>query len=298
MKTKGQDAFAVTFWGVRGTLASPGCEFQRVGGNTICAELRCGDRVIVFDAGTGIRGLGSRLIEQERVRRIDLMLTHVHYDHVEGIPFFAPFFAPDFTIDVWLGRLDGAASTEDAVKGLMRRPYFPVGPDVFRADVTYRQVAPGQSFDLGDGISVKTAPLNHPGGATGYRVDYRGRSFAFVTDTEHVPGQPDQSVLELIEGVDLFAYDASLTDAELPEFTGYGHSTWEEGARLREAARAGAFLTIHHMPFRTDDELDEIEAAIRKLHAPSGVAREGMCVELATFADSAPPRARAAGSGS
>lgn len=295
MGVKFHNDFSVTFWGVRGTLASPGCEFQRVGGNTICAELRCGDRIIVFDAGTGIRGLGSRLLEQDPVRRIDLMMTHVHYDHVEGIPFFAPFFSPDFKIDVWLGKVDGSKSTEDAIKGLMRRPYFPVGPDVFRADVTYREVATGQRLDLDEEISVRTAPLNHPGGATAYRVDYRGNSFAFVTDTEHVPGRIDQNIVDLIEGVDLFAYDASLTDAELPEFTGYGHSTWEEGIRLVEQAGAGAFLAIHHMPFRTDDELDEIEAAIRRRHARSGIAREGMCLDLRAFVAEAPVKSRAAG---
>jgi len=270
------DKFSVTFWGVRGTLASPGCEFKRFGGNTICVELRCGDRVLIFDAGTGIRGLGSQLIEQEAIRKLDLMLTHVHYDHVEGIPFFAPFFSPDFAIDVWLGKLDGATSTGDAVRGLMRRPYFPVGPEVFRANVNFREVNERTTLDLGDGIVVRTAPLNHPGGATGYRVDWRGHSFAYITDTEHVPGETDKSVLGLIDGVDLFAYDASLTDAELPEFTGYGHSTWEEAMRLREKAHARAAWAIHHMPFRTDDELDEIEAAMRRHHAKSGVAREGM----------------------
>jgi phosphoribosyl 1,2-cyclic phosphodiesterase len=275
-----RDIFAVTFWGVRGTLASPGCEFKRTGGNTICAQLRCGDRTIIFDAGTGIRALGSHLIEQAEIRRIDLMLTHVHYDHVEGLPFFAPFFSPDFKVDVWLGEIDGASSTEDAVKGLMRRPYFPVGPDVFQAGITYREVATHAAFELGDGISIRTAPMNHPGGATGYRIDYRGRSFAFVTDTEHVMGETDMGIVDLISGVDCFAYDSSLTDAELPDFAGYGHSTWEEGLRLRDKAGAGAFLALHHMPFRTDDELDAIEVAIKKWHAPSGVAREGQTIKL------------------
>lgn len=281
MSHKGsRDIFSVTFWGVRGTLASPGCEFQRTGGNTICVQLRCGDRVIVFDAGTGIRGLGSQLIEQDEVREVDLMLTHVHYDHVEGIPFFAPFFSPDFRVRIWLGDVDGASSTKDAVKGLMRRPYFPVGPEVFQADIEYREVAEKAAFDLGDGISVRTAPMNHPGGATGYRVDYKGRSFAFVTDTEHVTGETDMEIVDLISDVDCFAYDSSLTDAELPDFAGYGHSTWEEGLRLRDKANAGVFLALHHMPFRTDDELDAIEVAIKKWHAPSGVAREGQKFEL------------------
>ena len=275
-----RDVFTITFWGVRGTLASPGCDFQRTGGNTICAQARCGDRVIVFDAGTGIRALGSQLIEQDTVSRLDLMLTHVHYDHVEGIPFFAPFFSPKFNIDIWMGEVDGTSSTQDAIRGLMRRPYFPVGPDVFQAKIDYRHVAANASFDLGDGITVTTTPMNHPGGATGYRIDYRGRSFAFVTDTEHVVGETDMAVVDLIADVDCFAYDSSLTDAELPDFAGYGHSTWEEGLRLREKAGAGAFYALHHMPFRTDDELDSIETSIRKWHDKSGVAREGQTIKL------------------
>lgn len=279
--TEGQNTdFEITFWGVRGTLASPGRQFQRTGGNTICTEVRCGGRIIVFDAGTGIRELGSRIVEQGRIHRLDLMFTHVHYDHIEGVPFFAPFFSPDYEIDVWMGHLDGSGSTSESMKGLMRRPYFPVGPEVFSAKTRYREVERNQTIDLGDGILIKTAPLNHPGGATGYRVEYEGKSFAFVTDTEHVPGKTDRNVVKLLKDVDLFVYDASFTDAELPDFAGYGHSTWEEGMRLRAKANAGAFLSIHHMPFRTDDELDAIEAAIREEHAQSGVAREAMSIRL------------------
>lgn len=272
--------FTVTFWGVRGTLASPGREFHRTGGNTICAEVRCGGRILVLDAGTGIRALGSRLIEQTGAHKIDLLLTHAHYDHIEGAPFFAPFFSREFIINVWAGKLDGAKSTEDAVTGLMRRPYFPVGPEVFTAKIAYHSIARGAVLQLGDGIVVRTAPLNHPGGATGYRIEYAGKSFAFVTDTEHVPGKIDKHVLELIEGVDVFAYDASFTDAELPDFAGYGHSTWEEGVRLCAAAKAGRMFAMHHVPFRTDDEVDIIEQAIKQQHRASGVAREGMMLRL------------------
>lgn len=280
MSSANKDEFAVTFWGTRGTLAAPGLGFQRTGGNTICAQLRCGDRLIIFDAGTGIRALGSHLAETGWKKRLDLMFTHVHYDHVEGTPFFAPFFSPENTVHVWMGKVDGAENTEDAIKGLMRRPYFPVGPEVFTAEVTFHEIAEFERLDLGDGISVVTAPLNHPGGATGYRVEYGGRTFAFVTDTEHVIDQPDANVIELIRDCDLFAYDASFTDSEFADFAGFGHSTWEEGLRLREAAGARAMLALHHMPFRTDQEIDAIEADIRKSHGQSGIAREGMTIAL------------------
>ncbi len=275
-----KDLFELTFWGVRGTLAAPGDEFRRTGGNTICAQLQCGNRTLVFDAGTGIRSLGAKLIGNAALRSFDLFLTHVHYDHVEGLPFFAPLFSPKHDVRIWLGDIDGAASTEDAVKGLMRRPYFPVGPDVFRARMDYLHVQEGATFDLGDDIALRTAPLEHPGGATAYRIDYRGRSFAFVTDTEHAPGKTNATIVDLIRGVDLFAYDSSFTDAELPDFAGYGHSTWEEGLRLREKAKAKAFLGLHHMPFRTDNDIDLIEAAIKTRHPASGIAREGQIVKL------------------
>jgi phosphoribosyl 1,2-cyclic phosphodiesterase len=269
------DRFAVTYWGVRGTLASPGKAFSRTGGNTICAALTCGARLVIFDSGTGIRELGSMLMGQSAIRQVDLMLTHVHYDHVEGLPFFAPFFSKEFSIRVWLGHVDGARNTEEAVKGLMRRPYFPVGPEVFQASTAYNLVERNAAFSLGDGIAVRTCPLNHPGGATAYRIDFNGRSYAFVTDVEHTAGRTDPAIVDLVRGVGVFAYDSSFSDAELADYAGFGHSTFEEGLRVRAKAGAGAFHAIHHMPFRTDDEINAIEAAIRARHPGSGVAREG-----------------------
>lgn len=272
--------FEVTFWGTRGTLPTPGKEFARAGGNTNCTEVTCGERTIVIDAGTGIRELGSKLITEKPAGKVDLLLTHAHYDHVEGIPFFAPFFTTGSRVNVYCGELDGSSGTQDTVKNLMRRPYFPVGPDVFAADVSFQDIKSGDHFDIGDEIRVRTAKLNHPGGATGYRIDFQGKSFACVTDTEHQPGKPDPDVLELIDGVDLFVYDCSLTDQELPEFAGYGHSTYEEAMRLCKLAKAGSFLAFHHMPFRSDRELDDIEKKIKMENPQNGVARENQTVKL------------------
>lgn len=278
MEKPDKNLFEISFWGTRGTLPAPGQQFRRAGGNTNCTQVTCGEHTIIFDGGTGLRELGCKLATQDRP--IDLMLTHAHYDHVEGIPFFTPFFTEGLEIGVYCGELAGSSSTQETVKNLMRQPYFPVGPDVFSADVTYNDVKAGDSFSLSESIKLRTAPLNHPGGATGYRVDFDGRSFACITDTEHVPGKFDEHVLALIDGVDLFIYDSSLTDEELPEFTGYGHSTYEEGMRLCKEANAAAFLAFHHMPFRVDKELDRIEKKIRNGNPNSGVAREGVTIKL------------------
>ncbi len=280
MAAGSKSAMQVAFWGTRGTLAAPGVDFQVAGGNTICAEVTCGDETIIFDAGTGIRQLGGKLIAERTAGKVNLLLTHAHYDHIEGIPFFAPLFSDRFDVEVWCGPLDGAADVASIIPGFMRRPYFPVSTEVFNANLTYKEVDPGQSYGIGESIEIMTRPLNHPGGATGYRVNFAGKSFAFVTDTEHLPGKTNSDVVELIRDVDMFIYDASLTDEELPEFTGYGHSTWEEGLRLAEAANAGRYFAYHHMPFRTDKELDAIDRKIAKQRKGSGVAREGMMIEL------------------
>ncbi|MGI9350846.1 MAG: MBL fold metallo-hydrolase [Rhizobiaceae bacterium] len=270
----------VTFWGTRGTLPAPGPQFQKAGGNTNCIEVTCGDHTVICDAGTGLRQLGSSLITQRPNQDIHLLLTHAHYDHVEGIPFFAPFFEDGRKLDVYCGELDGSPNTEATVLELMRRPYFPVGPDVFTADVSYNDVKAGEKFKLSEEIVVRTVGLNHPGGATAYRIDYRGSSFACVTDTEHEPGKADEGILQLIENVDLFIYDCSLTDSELPEFEGYGHSSFEEGMRLCKAANAKMFQAFHHMPFRTDNDLEQIEKIIKRELPESGVAREGDTIRL------------------
>lgn len=275
-----KDLFSIKFWGTRGTLPTPGKQFSKAGGNTNCTQITCGDHTIVIDAGTGIRELGSKLISEQSGGRIHLLLTHAHYDHVEGIPFFAPFFSDGEKLDVYCGDLDGSLNTEETVKNLMRRPYFPVSPDVFTAAVNYVDVEEKHSFELADGLSVSTTPLNHPGGATAYRIDFQGRSFACITDTEHVPGKVDKNVIELIDGVDLFTYDCSLTDEELPDFAGYGHSTFEEAIRLSKIANAGSIRATHHMPFRTDNELDEIEKKLQSDNVDFAMARENDVIEL------------------
>lgn len=276
MKNKADEAnIAVTFWGTRGTLPTPGALFQKAGGNTNCIEVQCGEHTIILDAGTGIRQLGSQIATSGYRQKIHLLLTHAHYDHVEGLPFFAPFFEPERKIDVYCGELDGSSGTKDTVLNLMRRPYFPVGPEVFAADVSYNNVQTGQSFVIGGEVKVRTCPLNHPGGATAYRIDYKGSSFACVTDTEHTPGKHDDTIINLIDGVDLFVYDCSLLDSELSEFQGYGHSTHEEGIRLCQLAGAGGIMATHHMPFRTDSELDSIQKNLYGSHTRSGIAREG-----------------------
>lgn len=270
----------VSFWGTRGTLPVSGAPFSRTGGNTNCVEVTCGEHTIIIDAGTGIRELGSRLVSQNPNQKIHLLLTHAHYDHVEGIPFFAPFFIESSNIEVYCGKLDGIKNTKDLFTNLMKRPFFPVGPEVFSANVTFNTLEDKSSFLIGDDIKVQTTPLNHPGGSTGYRIDFAGKSYACITDTEHIPGTHDENILTLIDNVDTFSYDCSLLDQELPDFEGYGHSTFEEGVRLANEVNSECFYASHHMPFRNDSELEQIEAKLNETSNKCKIAHEGLTIKL------------------
>ena len=280
MTDKRNENFEITFWGTRGTLPVSGAPFARAGGNTNCIEVTCGEHTIIIDAGTGIRELGSKLVSTCPNQKIHLFLTHAHYDHVEGIPFFAPFFIENIDIDISCGKLEGAKDTSQLISNLMQRPFFPVGPEVFTANIEYKTLEENAEINISKDIKVSTTPLNHPGGSTGYRIDFAGKSFACITDTEHVTGKPDENILKLIENIDVFSYDCSLLDKEMGDFQGYGHSTFEEGIRLANMAGAKSMLASHHMPFRNDDELDNIEKAMHEKNLDFKVAREGDCIKL------------------
>ena len=263
------------FWGVRGSIPVSNPRYDRYGGNTSCVEVRCGGTVLVFDAGSGLRELGGALVG-EGCTDLDLFLTHSHVDHVLGLPFFAFAYQPGNTLRVWSGHQDGGGTTEGAVRHLMSAPLFPIPPDIFPAVVSFHDFRPGDRLTPRYDVSIRTARLRHPGGSAGYRVDYGGRSICYVTDTEHDPDAPDDNILALVDGADMMIYDAMFTDEELPRHRGWGHSTWEEGARLCRAAGVATYAIFHHAPERDDEALDRIGAAAARMFPGAVVAREGM----------------------
>lgn len=270
--------FEVRFWGVRGSIAAPGPATARYGGNTSSIEVRCGDRLLLLDGGTGLRYAGNALLAESPLDA-DLFFTHTHFDHVCGLPFFKPFFRPENSFRLWAGHLGAGLTLHRVLREFMMAPLFPVPPDVFKARIEYRDFKSGATLplDRAPEITVRTAALNHPDGATGYRIEYAGKSVCYVTDTEHVPGKPDRNVLGLIEGADIVIYDCMYTDDEFARaYVGWGHSTWQEAVRLCKAARVKKLVVFHHDPDHDDDRMDAIGREVAEAMPGAVVAREGM----------------------
>jgi phosphoribosyl 1,2-cyclic phosphodiesterase len=268
--------FWVKFWGVRGTVPCPGPATVRYGGNTACVEVMCGGQRLIFDAGTGLRALGASLAGQDGLDA-HIFLTHTHIDHINGFPFFRPAYRPGNSFQLWAGHLTGNNGTlQEVLSGMMRAPLFPVPLDIMHACIAFHDFKAGAVFEPVPGVVLRTAPLNHPNGATGYRIEYAGKAVCYVTDTEHREGELDQSIVELIRGSQIVIYDATYTEEEYPTYRGWGHSTWNQGVRLCAAAKAGRLVAFHHDPDHDDADLDAIGAALEQARPGSVVAREGL----------------------
>jgi phosphoribosyl 1,2-cyclic phosphodiesterase len=273
-------ALVVKFWGVRGSIACPSTDHVIYGGNTSCIEIRSDDANLILDAGTGIRGLGQSYLRRKLNTGV-LLLTHTHWDHINGFPFFGPVYVPGYRFRVMAGHLSDQGGIHSVLSSQMAQPTFPVPLSELRSEMTYEDFRAGDVLtDLAPGLVVRTAPLRHPNGATGYRVELEGKSVCYVTDTEHIIGHPDQTVLQLIAGADLVIYDCTYTDAEFPSRLGWGHSTWQEGVRLCQAAGAKALAIFHHNPDHIDSDMAAIEAEAKKMWSGAFVSRDNMEVPI------------------
>jgi phosphoribosyl 1,2-cyclic phosphodiesterase len=292
----------VTFWGTRGSIATPGPSTLVYGGNTASVEVRCGDALLLFDAGTGIRPLGLALMEEfaGRPLTVHLFISHMHWDHIQGFPFFAPAYSPRATIHVY-GSPGQGRSFEGLLSGQMKGEYFPVALGDLRSTLHVHEFR-GKPYQLGD-VTVSAYHLNHPGMCLGYRVSHGGRSVVYATD--HEPYQStldhlgqraeagrafgsrlDDEFVRFVADAGLYVGEAQYTDAEYPTRIGWGHSSLSATVEVALAARARALALFHHDPMHDDTTIDRMVEAARELIRSRGAtlecfaAREGQTVEI------------------
>jgi phosphoribosyl 1,2-cyclic phosphodiesterase len=287
-------AYTVTFWGTRGSIPTPGPRTARYGGNTPCVAVAgAGGQLVILDAGTGIRGLGLELVERQNgAVAAEILLSHAHWDHIQGLPHFKPFFAPGNAVRIW-GSRQGTTSLEAILRQQMDPAVFPVPLDALSASLTVRQVEPGE-FTLGE-FRVGAMKLRHPGTTLGYRLTPvgGGASIAYVTDNElgpgghyDVPASWRNDLVAFLGGVDLLIHDAMYTPAELEQHRGWGHSTADEAVTLALAAGTRRLVLFHHEPEHGDDTIDSLvkgaQRQVRGVGKPLEVlaAKEGMTLTL------------------
>jgi phosphoribosyl 1,2-cyclic phosphodiesterase len=241
-------------------------------------EVRAGGRRIVLDAGSGLRALGERLRDADSPVRADILLSHYHYDHLQGLPFFAPLAEPQNRF-VFRGPRREGRSVQDVIEGQMMPPYFPVTLDqVARAAIEFRSIDPGEPFDIGP-VHVTSAELDHPGGNLGYRLEYGGRTLVYATDVEHTD-RPAETLVELARGADVLLHDAMYTADEYEERRGWGHSTWGGALATAEAARVKKLVLFHHDPQRDDRALEAVLRRVQKAFPRTIAAREGLTLQI------------------
>ena len=257
----------VTLWGTRGSLASPGPETSRYGGNTACVEVRGEDgALLVLDAGTGMRRLGVALGPE--IRRVDVLLTHLHMDHIQGLGFFHPLFRPGLEVHIW-----GPSSTTLDLRSRLGRylspPLFPVQLRDLPSRVTLHDVPQG-GFEVG-GLTIRAALVCHPGPTMGYRISEGGKSFVYLADHEPALGArsfPDQadwtSGYDLAEGADLLLHDCQYTAEEYTEHVGWGHSSIPQALAFAALTEVKRLVTFHHDPDHDDLTLDRLVREARR----------------------------------
>ena len=272
----------IKFYGVRGSIASPGADTVRYGGNTACVYVEADDgSLFIFDAGTGIRILGEDLIAQSLSKDINLLFSHYHWDHIQGFPFFLPAYQNNQVINLLAAHLKDV--NIHSVLSQMTNPHFPVPSDKLEAKVALLSIN-NSKLKVGNN-TIYSKPLNHPGGGSAYRLESSLGSMAYVTDNElYPPEEPVTAYLEwvkFLKNIDFLIHDAMYLDNELEKIHGWGHSLISQTLQLAADAKAKNLVLFHHDPSRTDDQLDEIakeSQAWMQKHYPECqvyVAKEG-----------------------
>jgi phosphoribosyl 1,2-cyclic phosphodiesterase len=269
------------FWGVRGSIPTPEKDKMKVGGNTACIELSAGINRIILDMGTGIRELGKEIVnefERGKKSEITILLSHTHWDHIQGFPFFNPIYMPDVKIKIY-GPEKANRHLQVLLEGQMEYDYFPVKFSHLPAKIEFHELPEG-IHSIMEGVKIEARRHIHPAIAYSYRIEYNGKTIVYSTDTEHFHDVIDKRVISISQEADLLIHDAQYTDYDINFRLGWGHSTWKQATKVALEAAVKKLALFHFDPDRSDDDVFRIEEEAKKVFPGSFIACEGMKLEI------------------
>ena len=275
----------LVFWGVRGSTPTLERDTWRYGGNTPCLELTAPDGThFILDCGTGMRMLGNRWTRSHGINGIEahILVTHYHWDHIQGIPFFNPFFQSQnrFHFYSFQSKYLGPNSLRQVLEGQLAKPYFPVDVSMMSAEREFREISGGEKWEI-NGTKVTAAWLNHPQGCLGYRLDTAGGSVVYATDNEPGVAEFDANLRQLANGADVLIYDSQYSPEQLAStHKGWGHSSWLEGVKIVRDAKVRNLVLFHHDPDSPDKKVDGFLSAARQEFPATWAATEGMTITM------------------
>jgi phosphoribosyl 1,2-cyclic phosphodiesterase len=294
----------VRFWGVRGSLPSPGIDTVIYGGNTSCLEIRAGERLVIIDLGSGIRPFGEWLIENDRKKygkiNADIFLTHTHWDHIMGFPMFNPIYIPGTQLRITAPVSLENESLKSIIENQLSYKYWPVRANELGANIEYNQISE-TLIDLGEGLTISSKFLNHPIFCLGYRINYQGKSIVTIYDHEPfrnlfalgsqdidkeaaregeiAAAEENEKVKKFVNGADIVIHDAQYTKQEYTSHVGWGHCSYEHAIETTAGNGVKKLVLFHHEPSRTDKQLEEIEKTFVQGETQIMMAKEGMILQ-------------------
>lgn len=275
--------FTVQFWGVRGSIPTPGADTVRYGGNTACVEILVGGKRLIFDGGTGLRVLGKHLLNNHQTVSAHLFFTHTHWDRIQGFPFFNPAFVKGNCFDIYGATAPNGASIKQCLTDQMLRPNFPTPLQAMQSQMKFHNLSAGSVVSIED-VLIETISLNRFTSALGFRVTWQGYSLVYATDTDHSIEGGNQNLIYLAQQADLLIYEGNYVNqvhSDIKPQTDQGNPSWYAGVEMAKDAGVRELIMFHHHPAHDDDALDRLEMEMRSRFPRARLAREGMILQIA-----------------
>ena len=267
----------ITFWGVRGSFPTPDRDKINVGGHTSCVSLETKDEMLIMDMGTGIKNLGEKIVSNPNSpSKINIILSHYHWDHIIGFPIFAPLFSDKYEINIY-GKKD-AIEIKEIINHMLNPIFWPVSIDDFKAKLNFYTI--DDEIQISNSINIKTQIHHHPNGALSYKILSNDKIISYVTDCEYKTGTPSEKLIKFSYNSDLLIHDAHFTPEDLENHKGWGHSSWEQAIDMAKKSNSKQLALYHHSPNYNDTQIEIIEQKAKQVFSQTFAAKQGLVIYL------------------